>query len=474
MVQVKGRRRVDATEGPIFSKMFFFVVPLMLTNLLNHLYNMADNIVVGQFSGDPTALAAVGATGALNSLFVNLAAGFSAGAGVVVARNFGARDKSGISRSVHTTITLAIIVGVLLGFARFFLSEWALTLMGTKALLMPNAVLYCKILALGMPGTIMFTFGSAALRSVGDSKTPLYAAMSTGMLNVIMNLFFVLVCGMSVAGVAIATIIAKYVSAAIVLFVLAKRSDEDWALDFKKLCLDGKMVKDILYIGIPSSIQSAIYSFTNIFLTAALNTFPIAVMSARTIATNIDVLLSTAINTYLHAALTFTSQNYGARKPDRMKKSIFVAILQAGVIGLVVGQLMLLFNEPLINMYLAPDDPYRTEVMVYAKEIMTIMLSSYFIGAIVESLSGFLRGLGASINSMIVSILGVCVCRILWIVFIFPEFGTVSSLYMMYPLSWSLTLIGLAVMSLIVFKKVKRKMLEQIEAEKKEAALSEQ
>ena len=459
MAQALSRRRVDATEGPIFSKMLQFVIPLMLTNIMQHLYNMADNIVVGQFSGDPFALAAVGSTSAYNSLFVNLSLGIAGGAGVIVARNFGAKNQDGISRSVHTSLALSVIIGVAFGVLRFALAEWGLGLMGTKEELMPNAILYVGILSAGMPATVIYAYGAAVLRSVGDSKTPLYAVTVTGVLNIALNLLFVIACDMSVAGVAIATVIAKAVSALIVLIVLAKRKDEPYAFSFKKLTIDGKMIKDMLYIGIPSSIQSALFSFTNIFLTAALNTFPTSVMSARTIATNIDVLLSTAINTYLHASMTFTSQNYGAKKPDRMKKSVLCALLQAGVIGFVVGQLMIIFHEPLVNLYLAPDDPYRAEVMEYAKQIMVVMLSSYFIGAMMEALSGFLRGLGCSIYSMIVCIMGVCVFRSLWIFLVFPKIGTLTSLYLVYPISFILTSVGLSIMSVFIFKKVKKKML---------------
>lgn len=464
MVQVKGKRRVDATEGPMFSKMLFFVIPLMLTNLLNNLYNMADNIVIGQFSGDPTALAAIGVTGSLNSFFVNFAVGISAGAGVIVARNFGAKDKNGLSRSVHTAIALSVIVGIIIGILRFILSEGALVLMGTRAELLPNSVLYCKILALGMPGTIVFTFSSAVLRSVGDSKTSLYAAASTGILNVILNLFFVLVCGMSVAGVALATVVAKYASAAITMCVLIKRRDEDYAFDFKKLCLDRKMVKDILYIGIPSAVQSVIYSVTNIFATAAANPFPLPAISAKTVATNIDTLLGSSITTYLHATLTFASQNYGAKKPERIKKSIFIAAIQSTIIGLSVGLIMLLFREQLVGMYLAPTDPDTAEILKYATEIMVIMLPTYFIGAISDSLSGFLRGLGASISAMVSSILGVCAFRIAWIFFIFPYFKTLTGLYMMYPVSWTITIIASSILSIIAFKKAKREILASTEA----------
>ena len=457
------KKRVNATEGPIFSKMFFFVVPLMLANLLNHLYNVADNIVVGQFSGDPYALAAVGATGALNSAFVQLSAGLSIGVGVVIARAFGAKDKQTLSRGVHVAMLLALIVGAALGVIRYTLSEPILVLMGTNPEILSNAVLYTKILAVGMPGTVIYAIGAAVLRSVGDSKTPLYMVTIAGMLNVILNMFFVIVCGMSVDGVAYATLISKYVSAIGVVAVLMKRRGEDYAFDPRKMCLDGKMVKEMLYIGIPSAVQSAAYSITNLFLTAALNTFPIDVMSARTVATNIDVLLSTAINTYLHATMTFTSQNFGAKKPERMRKSIMAALIQASVIGIAVGQLMLIFYEPLVNMYLAADDPNRVAVLAYAKQIMTVMLSSYFIGAMADSMSGFLRGMGASISSMVISIIGICGGRCAWIFLVFPQYGTLTSLYVVYPISWTVTLIGLSTVAFFVYRRVKRKMLEERE-----------
>ena len=221
------------------------------------------------------------------------------------------------------------------------------------------------------------------------------------------------------------------------------------------------MVKDILYIGIPSAIQSAIYSFTNIFTTAAANSFPIPAISAKTIATNIDTLLSSSINTYLHAALTFASQNYGAKKPDRIKKSIFIAAFQATVIGLLASGVMLLLREQLVGMYLSPSDPDAAEVLKYATEIMVIMLPTYFIGAISDSLSGFLRGLGASISAMVSSMLGVCAFRIAWIFFIFPYFNTLTGLYLMYPVSWTITIMSSGTLAIIAFKKVKRQILAE-------------
>ena len=453
------KKNVDATYGPMFMKMFYFTIPLMLANVMNHLYNMADNIVVGKFSGDPLALASVGATASLVAMFTNFAIGLSSGAGVVVARNIGARDKDGIHKSVHTSIALSLVIGIIMAVLQLFISEPILVLMGTKSELIDGAVCYAKIMASGMPGTVIYAVTAATLRSTGDSKTPLFAVMSTGILNVLLNLFFVVVCGMTIDGVALATVISKYASAVIVLYVLAKNKKEVYALSFKAVKIDGETAKNILYIGIPSAFQNVLFSVTNLLLTSALNTFPTEVMSARTIATNIDVLLSTAINTYMHTALIFTGQNYGAKKPDRIKKSILYATIQAATIGLVVGQIMLAFNEPLINLYLASDDPYRQEVIMHSKTIMTVMLSSYFIGAVVEALTGFLRGLGASIVSMVASILGVCVFRSLWITLVFPQFRTVSSLYTVYPTSYIFTGALLAILSIIVYKKSIKKLV---------------
>ena len=452
------KRTVDATEGPIFSKMVAFVIPLMLTNLIQQLYSMADSIVVGQFSGDPNALAAIGSTSTFVAFFTALMTGFAAGTAVVVSRSFGARDGDSLQRGVHTSVLFGLFVGLTLSLIAFATSVPMLNILDTKPELMEKAQTYIWIICIGMPAQAVYNFGAAILRSVGDSKTPFRALTLSGITNVVLNLVLVIVFDMSIRGVAVATVVSHYLSAVIVILTLVRRKNESYALDLKKLSIDrGTMVR-ILRLGVPAAIQGSLFGITNFFLIKALNQFPTPVVSARTIATNIDVMLSTALNTYLHVTMTFTGQNYGAQKNDRIKKSLAYALIQVIAIGVLVGQVMILFYEPLVNMYLAPDDPNRAEVLVAAKEIMTVMLSSYFIGAINEALSGFLRGLGKSILPMLVSIGGICVFRLIWINLIYPFIDTtfitkLALLYFVYPISWTITALGLAAMSVYVWKK---------------------
>ncbi len=456
MATLTKKKTVDATEGAIFSKMVRFVIPLMLTNLIQQFYSMADSIVVGRFSGDPNALAAIGSTSTYIALFTSLMLGFAAGTSVVIARSFGARNNDELSRGVHTSVLFGLFVGLVFALSAALLSAPILKLLGTKPELFDKAQMYVLITCLGMPALAVYNFAAAVLRSVGDSKTPFYALTASGITNILLNLVFVIVFKMSIAGVAIATIISQYLAAVVVLFVLIKRKSEPYALNPKKLSISKPTLIRILRLGVPAAIQSSLFSLTNFFLIAALNEFPTPVISARTIATSIDVLLSTAINTYLHVTMTFAGQNFGAKKPDRIKRSLLYALLQVVTIGVAVGQIMIIFYEPLVNLFLDPNDPSKREVLAAAKTIMTVMLSSYFIGAVNEALSGFLRGLGESVLPMIASILGICVFRLVWINFVYPYLNMQNilvGLYLLYPISWTLTAIGLAVMSRIAWKK---------------------
>jgi len=463
MARLLNKRNIDATEGPIFSKMIAFVIPLMLTNLMQQLYSMADNIVVGQFSGDPNALGAVGSSGAFTSLLTAIFIGFSAGSGVVVARSFGARDYNTLSRAAHTAIVFGLIFGFGFGLIGFAVSEPVLTLLNTKEELFENALAYARIICCGLPAIAVYNFGASILRSTGDSKTPLYTLTASGILNVMLNLVFVIVFHLSVLGVALATVVAHYVSAAIVVITLVRRKNEPYALNLRALRIDRAIAVRILHLGIPAAVQGSLFGFTNMFLFHALNTFPTPVVSARTIATNIDVLLSTAINTYLHVTMTFTGQNLGAKKLSRIKRSLAYALLQVTVLGVVIGQLMLAFYEPLVGLYVAADNPYYSEILEAAHTIMAVMLSSYFLGALNEALSGFIRGLGYSVPPMIASILGICLFRSFWIFVIFPSLGTLTALYLVYPISWVLTGIGLALMGLLVWhKKIKPTVAAEI------------
>ena len=460
---LKTKRNINATEGPIFSKMILFAIPLMLTNIMQQLYSMADNIVVGKFSGDPLALAAVGSTGTLTAMLTHLFVGFSSGCAVVVAQSYGSKDEKTLSRGVHTSLVFALCAGLFFCALGLLISRPALIMLDTKPELLEKAIMYFRIVCLGIPATAIYNFGASVLRSIGDSKTPLYTLSASGIANVGLNLIFVIAFNMSIAGVAIATITAQYISAVVVMFVLIKRKSEPYAFSFSKFKVHKETLIRVLRLGVPAAIQGSLFSITNLCLIRALNGFPTPVVSARTIATSIDVILSTAINSYLHVTMTFTGQNLGAGKFDRIKKTILYSALQVAVFGFVVGQIMIIFYKPLVGLYLAADDPYRVEVLAAAKTIMTVMLSTYFIGAIHEAFSGVLRGLGYSLYPMFTSIVCIVVFRLAWIFFVFPILDSLTGLYLLYPISWTLSVIALSCMIAYAMKRIKKKMLKEIQ-----------
>ncbi|MBQ8529104.1 MAG: MATE family efflux transporter [Clostridia bacterium] len=451
------------TEGPIFSKLFFFTVPIILSGLLQVAYNMADNIVVGRFSGDELALAAVGSTASLTTLIVNFLMGFATGSGVVIAQAFGAGDKGRTSRSIYTAIGLSFVGGVIFAVAALALSSPLLTLMKTKSDVFDKALLYFRIICVGIPASTVYNFGSASLRALGNSKTPLYILSLSGLLNVILNLFFVIVCGMSVDGVATATVVSQYLSAVAVLLILFKSSVGEINLDYRKIKIEAGIFASITKIGLPAGIQSALFSIANIFLTSATNTLSTLEVSAKTIAFNIDGLVYTAMDGYLHSSMTFVGQNYGARKIERIKKSILYAIIQVATVGIVLGQLITLFCPEIVSLYINPSDPNFEAVSSYAVELSRFILSVYFMCGIMNTLSGSLRGLGRSVIPMVIGIFSSCVIRLIWIYgFFFPfeKFHSLVGLFYCYPISWIFAILALVISLLAVWKPVKRKLAE--------------
>ena len=430
----------------------------MATGVLQILYNMADNIVVGQFSGDPTALGAVGSTSSLTNLLTNLLIGVSVGTSVVVAQSFGAKNENMVSRTVHTALIFALFGGLAFAGIGLAVSRPALMLMGTRPELLDGAVLYFRIICIGIPATAVYNFGAAVLRSVGDSKTPLIILATTGLVNVGLNFFFVIGCGMSVAGVAIATIASQYLSAIAVVFVLFTRRKECYGFSFAKLVFDTTLLARILRFGIPSGLQSSIFSISNILLTSGINTLGTAAITAFTISNNIDSLTFTACNSFHQAALTFTGQNYGAGRHDRIKKIIPYSLIQVIFAGILVGQTVLFFGEPIANLYVNASDPNRAEIMKFTLEIMTLLLNTYFICGIMDVLSGVLKGLGYSIIPMIVSLVCICGFRIIWRFAVFPleKFNTPSGLMFCYVISWSLAAITFAFLVIYAIMKLKK------------------
>ena len=453
----------DLTEGPLFLPMISYVVPIILTGLLQILYNMADNIVVGRFSGDDLALAAVGSTSSLSNLIINLLMGVAGGSGVVIAQSYGAKNKDRTSRAVHTSMLTAVIGGIIFCIIGLLISHPALTIMDTKEELMSRALLYLRIICLGIPASAIYNFGAAALRSVGDSKTPLVILSCTGLTNVLLNLFFVIVCHMSVSGVALATIASQYVSAIVVIVVLFKRKDQPYALNTSMLRIDPELLKSILRLGLPAGFQGTLFSISNIILTSGMNSLATTDIAGKTIAINIEGLVYTAMNSYLHASTTFTGQNFGAKKPDRIKKSILYAALQVTIVGVVGGIILILFGKPIAEMYVDLNDPNREAVLKAAMDLMTFMLSCYFLCGVMDTLSGALRGLGYSMIPMIVSIGAICVLRAIWVFVFFPmeQFHSLIGIYLIYPISWSLGIIFNTIALLIIYPKVKKSMISE-------------
>ena len=458
-IMLSTKKTRNFTEGPMFFKILTFALPIMLTGILQIMYNMADNIVVGQWSGDPNALGAVGSTSSLNNLVLNLVIGTSAGTGVIVAQCIGARRDRDVSRAVHTALTFSLFIGIILGAIGFAISRPVLAMIGTQEILLDNAVLYMRIICLGIPASSIYNFSSSILRSAGDSRTPLIILTATGIINVVLNLFFVITCGMSVDGVALATIISQYVSAVVVVIVLSKKKGEAYQFSFKKLCFDTVLLKRILRIGIPSGIQSSLFSISNIVLTNGINSFGDPnVITAYTINNNIDGITYTACNSFYQAALTFTGQNYGAMKYERIRKTLIFSLIQVAVVGILVSQIELIFSEQLVSLYIASDAPNKTEVTAITLDMMQIMLNTYFLCGVMEVVVGVLRGLGYSIRPMIISLTGACVFRIVWRYVFFPleAFNTPKGLLLSFPLSWILTIIMQLCLFVFAWKKMKK------------------
>lgn len=452
------KTKTNITEGPLFFPMLLFALPIILTGILQILYNMADNIVVGQFSGNPTALAAVGSTTSITNLVLNFLMGIASGAGIVVAQSFGAKDDRTLSRAVHTAMAFSLIGGVIFSVIGISISAPALIAMGTKEEIQKDAILYMRIICSGIPASAVYNFGATILRSVGDSKTPLIILSCSGMVNVILNLFFVIVLHMSVDGVATATIISQLISAIAIVVVLAKRKGKNYGLSFSKLKVEKAMLLRILRFGVPAGIQSSLFGISNVIITSAANSFTTAVVSAKTISGNIDGLLYTALNSFMHATMTFTGQNYGARRLDRIKKSTLYGFIQVFSIGVLLSSLMLIFGEQLSMMYIDKNDPFKDEVLRVTLQILSLMLPTYVLCGVMETFAGALRGLGYSLTPMIVNLLGSCGSRIIWVAFFFPldAFHSITGLFLIYPISWILTSLAHLTVLVMAFIKIKK------------------
>ena len=423
---------IDMCNGPVLPGIIAFSLPLMLSGCLQLLFNAADVIVVGRFAGKES-LAAVGSTSSLTNLLVNLFIGLSIGANVAVGHTLGSDDKQGTKDNVHTAVTISLISGVVLVGIGLLFTRPLLVLMGAPSDVLDKAALYLKIIFIGMPATMAYNFGSAILRATGDTKRPLYFLSVAGVVNVILNLFFVIVLHMDVAGVALATIIAQCISAALILLCLC-RTDGPCRLDIKKLYISPDRLSRMMQIGLPAGIQGSLFSFSNVLIQSSINSFGSVVVAGSSAGASIEQFVYISMNAVHQATVSFTSQNTGARKPERINQILFSGLGLVTVIGLILGIGVNLLGTPLLSIY--SSDP----AVIAAGSIRLLWISApYFLCGIMEVIMGIMRGLGYAITPMVVSLSGACLFRIFWLATIFAWFPTQSVLYLSYPVSWILT-----------------------------------
>ena len=459
----KSLKKRDFTEGPLFSRIFLFAVPLMLSGLLQVCYDMADKIVVGRFSSDPDALAAVGSTTIVSACLINFALGFSSGAGVVVAQRFGAKDEKGLSKAIHTSMLLALVAGLFLSATGLLASRPILEMMNTKPELIDSATLYLRIICCGIPASIIYNFGASVLRSIGDSKTSLYILAATGLLNVILNLVFVIGCDMTVDGVALATITSQYASATLVVIIMMRQSGF-LKFSVRKLAFDGKTLLSIFRLGLPAGIQSSLFAISNLVITKAFNEFNKTTVHARTVVQSVDALVSTLITSYSRSTLAITAQNYGAREVKRIKRVFWYSFIQVTVVSFTVSQLILLFCEPLASLYIGNNNENIDEIIEIAKGFFAILLNTYFLCGIMEILSAALRGMKYSFTTMIISLTCAIPFRVGWVYLVFPyePFNTANWLMATFPISWVIAIIPFFIMLIVAWRKISKKFPKNI------------
>lgn len=428
------RYEMDMTSGTLLPKILIFSGPLILTGILQLLYNAADVVVVGRFAG-ATSLAAVGSTGSLINLIINVFMGLSVGTSVMVARYYGAGDVRMVQDTVHTSILVALISGIVVGIFGFVMAKPILRLMDSPDDVIDLATLYVRIYFVGMPFNLLYNFGAGILRAIGDTKRPLYYLTISGAANVVLNLILVIVFHMGVAGVAIATVVSQAISMVLVLLCLI-RTQGIIHLDLKKLRIRKASLLGIMQVGLPAGLQGSLFSISNVLIQSSVNSFQSTAMAGNAAASNLEGFVYTAMNSIHQADLTFASQNYGAGKKDRVKSVLWNCLGTVVVIGLGLGLLFMAFDRTLLSFY--NQDP---AVIDFGVLRMHIILPTYFLCGMMDVMVGQLRGIGYSIMPMIVSLTGACLFRIVWIMTIFsmPQFHTLQMLYISYPVSWGLT-----------------------------------
>lgn len=445
------KQKLDMLNGSIWNKLPVFALPIAATGILEQLFNASDIAIVGNFAQtDKTAaVAAVGANSPIIGLILNLFIGIALGANVVIANAIGRDDKQTVQKAVHTSMVVSVIGGVLVAIIGELIAEPLLTVLNVPDDVLELALLYLRIYFLGMPVILLYNFEAAIFRSIGETKMPLIALTLSGILNVLLNLFFVIVLKMSVNGVATATVLANVVSAGI-LYIKLVKSDKYIKVEFKKLRIDGKVFAKIMQIGLPAGIQSAVFAVANIVIQGAINSLGTVVIAASSAAFNIEIIAYNVMNSFSQACTTFVGQNFGANKIDRCKKTLFLCLIEDAIASGTAILIVLITGKFLLSIF--NNNP---EVIEIGYTRLVIIFIAYIFSMLYEVMSGYLRGFGFSLVPAILTTVGVCVLRIIWINTVFPANRTFVTIMTAYPVSLSTTAV-LIFIALIIYRPSKR------------------
>ena len=447
---MKKSYEIEMCDGPLLSKILLFSVPLMMSGILQLLFNAADIIVVGRFAGS-SALAAVGSTSSLINLLINVFVGLSVGVNVLVAKYYGGQREKDMSETVHTAVLTSLLSGLFLVILGGVAARPLLHLMGTPDDVLDQAVLDMRIYFLGMPVLMVYNFGAAILRAIGDTRRPLYFLFMAGVVNVALNLFFVIGLGMGVDGVGWATVISEHVSALLVLKSLMEAPGA-LKLNLRELRIYPKKLKRIVKIGLPAGMQGAIFSISNVLIQSSVNSFGSIAMAGNTASANIEGFVYTAMNAVYQTNLSFTSQNLGGRKYSRINRIMYICLAVVTIVGITLGITAVLAGDLLLGIYSSD-----AQVLHYGMLRLEIICGTYFLCGIMDCMVGSLRGLGYSIIPMFVSLTGACGFRVLWVFTVFAAYRSLDVLYLSYPVSWAIT----AIAHMINFRKIRRKIPRQ-------------
>lgn len=453
-IAMKKEKKIDMCSGPILKNILLFTIPLMLSSILQLLFNAADIIVVGRFAGDD-CLAAVGANSSFINLLTNFFLGFSIGVNVLVAKFIGAGKEKDATHTVHTAIALSLISGIAMTVVGEVLARKILIIMDTPKEILDLSTTYLRIYFLGNTANMVYNFASAILRAVGDTKRPLYYLTFSGVVNVVLNLIFVILLGMDVDGVAYATVISQCISAVLVVRCLVKEQG-CVKLNFSKIKIYKSKLLKIIQIGFPASLQGVLFSFSNVIIQTSINSFGPTVIAGNSAAANVESFVYVAMNAFHQGAITFTSQNFGAGKYKRITKVLITSMICVTVVGIVLGNLIADFGPPLLSLYT------KSDLVVEAGMVrMNIICRTFVLCGVMDVMVGMIRGMGYSLMPMFVSLIGACGLRILWVFTFFQmeRFHKIEILFYVYDISWFLTFIAHIISYIIVKRKYKEQRI---------------